>query len=108
MAKHFLYAKYPPKVVQEGFSKAYHRDRLALITPPTGEVDIKESKDNDIFLITTYHPSGRILGEIIRQNWDILDRSACTRDVLTWKEIQGFRRPKNIRDILVRDIGARY
>ena len=102
MSKHFLEANYPPKIVQEGFSKAYHKDRLSLLRPPPGGPTKDDSKENDIFLITTYHPSGRILGDIVKQNWDILDRSASTRDVLTWKVVQGFRRPKNIRDMLVR------
>ena len=96
MAKHFLEANYPPKVVHEGFSKEYHKDRLSLLRPLTGGPADKDSKVNNIFLITTYHPSGRILGDIIKRNWDILDRSACTRDVLTWKVIQGFIGPINI------------
>ena len=102
MAKHFLEANYPPQIVQDGFSKAYHKDRLFLLRPPTGDPTNDDSKENDIFLITTHHPSGRILGDIVKQNWDILDRSASTRDVLTWKVVQGFSRPKNIRDMLVR------
>ena len=72
------------------------------MSKPTVGPTKDDSKENDIFLITTYHPSGRILGDIVKQNWDILDRSASTRDVLTWKVVQGFRRPKNIRDMLVR------
>ena len=61
-----------------------------------------EHQDDKIFLITTYHPSGRILGDIVKSNWDILDKSSSTREVLDWKVYQGFRQPKNIRDLLVR------
>ena len=55
-----------------------------------------------VFLIKTYHPGGRILGSIVNQYWDMLDKSSSTREVLDWRVVQGFRRPKNIRDILVR------
>ena len=34
----------------------------------------------------------------------MLDKSSSTREVLDWKVLQGFRRPKNIRDILVRPL----
>ena len=57
---------------------------------------------DEVFLITTYHPGGRILGDIVKRNWHLLDKSSSTRDVINWKVTQGFRRPKNIRDLLVR------
>ena len=100
MTKHFLKANYPPKIMQEAFSKAYHLDRNTLLNPPDKDDSTKEL--DEIFLITTYHPGGRILGGIVNQNWDILDKSSSTREVLNWKVTQGFRRPKNIRDLLVR------
>ena len=100
MAGHFMKADYPPKVVQEGFSKAYHTNRNNLLNP-TNRTPTEKNKD-EIFLITTYHPSGRILSDITKGNWDMLDKSSSTREVLDWKVVQGFRRPKNIRDILVR------
>ena len=100
MASHFLTAKYQSDVIQKGFSKAYHTDRnTLLITDRSLKTDEEEDK---VFLITTYHPNGRILGSIVNQNWDMLDKSSSTREVLDWKIVQGFRRPKNIRDILVR------
>ena len=100
MTKHFLKAKYPPKIMQEAFSKAFHLNRHTLLNPPNKEDEATEL--DEIFLITTYHPGGRILGDIVHQNWDILDKSSSTREVLDWKVTQGFRRPKNIRDLLVR------
>ena len=100
MASHFLTAKYASDVIQKGFSKAYPTDRnTLLITERSMKTDEEEDK---VFLITTYHPSGRILGSIVNQNWDMLDKSSSTREVLDWRVVQGFRRPKNIRDILVR------
>ena len=53
-------------------------------------------------MITSYHPSGSILDKIISNNWDLLDRSSSTRPLLDYRIIKGFRRPKNVRDILIR------
>ena len=103
MASHFLKANYPSDVIQKGFSKAFHTDiNELLVTERLPKTDEEEEK---VFLITTYHPGGRILGSIVNQNWDKLDKSSSTREVLDWKIVQGFRHPKNIRDILVRALG---
>ena len=98
MSKHFLRAKYPPAILQKAFSKAFHLDRDSLLKPKEDNQDPDAYLD-EIFLITTYHPSGRILGDIVKQNWDMLDKSSATREVINWKVTQGFRRPKNIRDL---------
>ena len=99
MGHHFLRANYPAKIVQEAFSRGYHKDRASLLNPPPRE---QEEDTANIFLITTYHPGGRILGDNVKQNWDMLDKSSSTREILNWKTTQGFRRPKNIRDLLVK------
>ena len=101
MSKHFLRADYPPAILQEAFSKAYHLDRKILLNPKDNTQDPEDILD-EVFLITTYHPGGRILGNIVKRNWDILDKSSSTREVINWKVTQGFRRPKNIRDLIVR------
>ena len=94
LAKDFLRAKYPRDIIQKAFVRAFDLDRNDLLKPKfKGE---KEKEDN-IFLITTHHPGGRLLNNIIQQNWDILDGSSSTRTVLKWKVTQGFRRPKNVR-----------
>ena len=59
-------------------------------------------EDSVNILISKYHPGGKILGDIVRQNWDILNKSSSTSDVLKWKVTQGFRRPTNRSDILDR------
>ena len=67
---------------------------------PSGGVHVNLHKSG--FLISTYHPAGGFLNDIIRKNWDLLDRSSSTRPILNWKITKGFRRPKNLRDHLVR------
>ena len=103
MAGHFHRAGYPKKLLQEAFGKAYRLQRQKLLEykPPT--VDIQtDQEEKRLYLITTYHPSGSLLDKIISKNWDLLDRSSSTRPLLDYQIIKGFRRPKNVRDILIR------
>ena len=98
-AKDFLRAKYPREIIQKAFTRAFDLNREDLLKSKLKGV---EKKEDNIFLITTHHPGGRLLNNIIQQNRDILDGSSSTRTVLKWKVTQGFRRPRNIRDHLVR------
>ena len=82
--------------------KAYHKDRQALLYSPLGDRVNLEDIPVGIFLISTFHPSGSFLDSIVRKNWDLLDRSSSTRPIINWKITKGFRRPKNLRDHLVR------
>ena len=102
LARYFLKADYPAKIVQEAFERAHEKDRTILLNPPLKLDTIDEDVIPEIFLISTYHPSGDFLDKIIRKNRDLLDRSSSTRTILNWKITKGFRRPKNIRDHLVR------
>ena len=102
LARHFLRAQYPADLVQEAFVRAYDKERRLLLHPPLKTTLIDEDIIPEIFLISTYHPSGSFLDKIIRKNWDLLDRSSSTRSILNWKITKGFRRPKNLRDHLVR------
>ena len=101
MSKHYIRAKYPPAILQKAFSKAFHLAMETRLNPTMVNQDSDTDLD-EIFLTATYHSGGRILGNIVKRNWDILDKSSSTRDVINWKVTQGFRRPKNIRDLLVR------
>ena len=98
-AKDFQRAKYPKEILQKAFTRAFTLNRDALLKPIyKGD---KDEEDN-VFLVTTHHLGGRLLNYIIQHNWDILDGSSSTRTVLKWKVTQGFRRPKNVREHLVR------
>ena len=101
MAGHFHRAGYPKKPLQEAFDKAYRLERQQLLqshTPIESEIE----KEKRLYLITTFHPYGSILDKIICRNWDILDRSSSTRPLLEYRLIKGYRRPKNVRDLLIR------
>ena len=102
LARYFLKADYPAKIVQEAFERAYEKDRKILLILPLNLDTIDKDIIPEFFLISTYHPSGNFLVKIISKNRDLLDRSSSTRSILIWKITKGFCRPKNIRDHLLR------
>lgn len=61
----------------------------------------KNEDDDSIFLITTFHPSDHTVREIVYNNWDILGKNDETNFLFRKKLRIGYRRPKNIRDLLV-------
>ena len=76
-------------------------------TPPPPPPTLKdrgnlEDIPVEIILISTFHPSGSFLDSIIRKNRDLLDHSSITRPIINWRITKGFRRPKDLRDHLVR------
>ena len=63
----------------------------------------RTSVDNveDIFLILDYNPSLSPIKEWIEELWPILYKSSGTRIQVDRIPIIGYRRPKNLQDILV-------
>ena len=55
-----------------------------------------------IFLTTTYTPSFDGLRHQVRKTWDLLDRANSTRPIHEGGLTVGYRRPKNLRDMLVK------
>ena len=76
----------------------FFRFKFLLLTPPAPTLDNED--DNKIFLITTYHPNDNQFNQIIRNNWDVLGRNHTTQHLYKHTLVSGFRRPKNLRDIL--------
>ena len=54
------------------------------------------------FLTTTYTPSFDGLTSQVRKSWDLLDRSSSTQSLHEQGLTIGFRRPKNLCDMLVK------
>ena len=101
LAESFHRANYPDNIIQDGFNKAYLLKREELIQR-TRKDNSKSDKRDQIFLITDYHPTFRAVLDITSNNWDMLDESSATRPLLQIPVIRGFRRPQNLRDLLVR------
>ena len=81
-------------------SRAWNEDRLKLLTKQK-KADVNDS-GNEIFLTTTYNQKYGALRNQVESTWDLLGRS-CTNRFIREKNLKvGYRRPKNLRDILVR------
>ena len=100
LTPHFLRRNYPLTLLQEAALLARSKDRQELLHPANDTGMIKENEK--VFLITTYHPHDHQLRQTIYKNWDMLGRSPTTEFLHTKKLVCGYRRPKNLRDLLVR------
>ena len=98
LASHFLRRKYPLALLQEAAALARNKDRATLLHPPEHTEEAEENQK--IFLITTYHPHDNTIPQLVRKNWNILGRNQTTQKLYNQKLICGYRRPKNLRDIL--------
>jgi len=73
-------------------------DRQALLSPNPPS----DTKSDEVILVTTYEPSQDLLRNITKENWGYLGKSPLTTSIHQKKIMVGYRRPKNLRDILVR------
>ena len=98
LAAHFRRREYPPDLIMEAALAARRLDRSILLDQTKV---IKEDEVEKVFLLTTYHPSDHSLRNLVRHNWDILGQSEQTSYLHRKKLTVGYRRPKNLRDVLV-------
>ena len=101
MTIHFLNRGYPPDLLQTAYHKAKNKDRTSLLESQNGTKSSQPDKER-IFAISTYHPTTRSFKDTINQNWDFLSRHKTTRNIHESDLTFGYRRPKNIREYLVR------
>jgi hypothetical protein len=97
---YFLLRGYLMKLLEEAHTLARSKDRSSLLTQNKLRQNI--DKENKVFLITTFHPTDNSLRKIVFKNWDLLGKSPTTSFLHDRKLMVGYRRPKNLRDILVR------
>ena len=95
-----LQKQYPMELLINSYLKAQAKDRVDLLQPKGNQGS--EKKESAIFLTTTYNPAYNGLPNQVRKTWDLLDRSSSTRDLHSLTLKVGLRRPKNLRDILVK------
>ena len=53
-------------------------------------------------MVTTYNPHDNTLVNLVKQNWGILGKSTNTRFIYDHKLLTAYRRPSNLRDLLVK------
>ena len=96
--KHFIRRGYPTDLVVKAFKKALQMDRSSLLRPP----EPKDKANESNILVTSYNPGFQGLKTVVQENWDILGKSCATREIHKKRVLTSFRRPKNLRDALVR------
>ena len=97
MCLHFLKRGYPLDLLRTSALKARRTDRHSLLhTTKTNPTDNDRS-----VLITTFHPHDNTVRGIVQKNWDILGKSHSTLPIYERKPMVAYRRPKNIKDLLV-------
>ena len=101
LSDHFLRRGYPHTLILESSLKARSQNRAILLAPRL-PISQPTNENTDIFAVTTFNPGNRAFSSIIKNNWDTLSRGQSTRNLHQRKILFGYRRPKNIRDFLVK------
>jgi hypothetical protein len=97
---HFMGRGYPMKLLWKAAALVQSLDRDELLEMTAKK---KEKTENEkVFLITTYNPNYQQLRFIVHDNWEMLGKSPATDFMYERKLMCGYRRPKNLRDSLVR------
>ena len=99
IGQNFLRRGYPEDLVFESMIRARRTDRATLLLPKQNE---EEKNWDNSFLVTTFNPSCTPLKDIVQSSWNLLGRTAITDQVFHTTPIYGYRRNKNLKDILVR------
>ena len=113
LGAHFIRRGYPLQVLDEAYAKVKNMSRIALLTEPdpdfdagTGTHNVDNSTTSDterpkVFSITTFNPAGNPNQQLIKGNWNLLGKSNTTFHLYRHQVVHGYRRPTNLRDMLV-------
>ena len=84
--------------IASAIDKARQRSRDALLSyrPKSAEVG------TILPFVLTYHPDLPKVRDIVDKNWSIIESSDELKDIYQSKPVMAFRRPKSLRDFLVR------
>ena len=92
---------YPLSLLTDAYKRAKSKDQKELLRPNNKENKSGDKCEMSIFLTTTYSPDFGGLKHQVESTWDLLDRASTTRSLHNKGLTVGYRRPKNLRDILV-------
>ena len=97
LCHHFFRHGYPHSLVHEAMIRASNLNRMDLLKPKC-----KESNAETLICVTRYHPSCSPIADILKRNWNILARNKSTGWIFDMGYKIAYRRPKNLRNFLVR------
>ena len=101
MAKSFIERGYPQDLVEKAMIRASRQDRKELLQPKP-KPETNEKIPGLVFMITTFNPGHNILNDIVRGNAPYLQKNPQYRDLQNMEIKPVYRRPKNLKDLLVR------
>ena len=90
---------YPENILNDAFEKVSNITRDRLLTETTTQADSEEDK---FFLTVTYNPANPDLKSLIENHWPIIESSKQLSCLHNKKTVVGYRRNKNLRDLLIR------
>ena len=93
----FIERGYPKQLLLDTFNqvKGFTRESLLEIKN-AGTQGSEQKPDDQVFAISTFHPTYRDFKGVITDNWDLL-ASPSTKTLYESKVVYGNRRPKNLR-----------
>ena len=93
---HLVNRGYKKENIDEGFTRAENFSREELLT-------YREKKCNKrVPFVLTYHPAFNQLSQIIRENWKEIEKHPKLSIIFPEPPILAFRKPKSLKDRLVR------
>ena len=101
LTAHFISRGYPLGLLDEAAELAEKKDRNVIIDEALKSKEQNESSDK-VLLITQYNPNFQDLRKIVFGNWEMLGKSPTTEFIYERKLMCAYRRPKNLRDLLVK------
>ena len=101
MKEDFKHRGYPNGIIKNGITKSEAKDRETLLKPKP-KIDDDETDIDKLFFVQTFRPCKNSLTNSVRENWNILGRSKSTKDIHRSKLITSFKKPKSIKDHLVK------
>jgi hypothetical protein len=102
LTAHFFNRGYPITFLEEASTLAEAKNRGELIEEVLEKSTNSDGNTDKVMLITQYNPNFQDLRKITYGNWDMLGKSPTTEFIYEKKLMCAYRRPKNLRDLLVR------
>ena len=96
LRKQLLNRGYKNNNITESFEKVKSINRDSLLEYKG------KNKIQRIPLVVTYHPDLKHLSSVIRKHWHLIEQDPTLKKLLPEPPVMAYRRPKSLRDILVR------
>ena len=99
LSAYFSIRGYPVELVAKAFLQTNKLTRNEILEEKSNST--KDTNEKKLFLILDFNPSLPPIKEWLLELWPILYKSSGTRKLVDVQSIIGYRRPKNLQDILV-------